>query len=200
MKLRYFLLNKPYGYLSQFTDNTKAKNKTLGELYDFPRDVYSVGRLDKDSEGLLIITNDKGLNHRLLNPRFQHEREYYALVQGAINEDHLKRLEEGVVISLGAGQMYKCRPAKARKLENEPNIGERAKPISSRGDHPLEWLSLTLHEGKNRQVRKMTAAVGLPTLRLFRARIEGLNSSGLKIGETIEMEQEELMNKLFKKA
>lgn len=194
--LRYFVIHKPYGYLSQFTDNTKAKNKTLSELYDFPGDVYPVGRLDKDSEGLLIITNDKGLNHRLLNPAFQHDRTYWAQVHGEVSQKAIDQLEKGVSIRIDSKD-YKTRPAKAKMLEPQPEIPQREKPISPRGGRPVPWIELSLIEGKNRQVRKMTAAVDLPCLRLIRVAIENLKIDGIGRGEVKEFEREELYNLLF---
>lgn len=190
-ELRYFVLHKPYGYLSQFTDNHN-KSKTLAELYNFPKDVYAVGRLDKDSEGLLLLTNDKALNHRLLSPKFKHWRSYWALVEGfeAINDVALSQLENGVQIT-SKQENYITLPAKARLLnEDEMHLAER-NPLP-RIKHVAKWIELSLTEGKNRQVRKMTAAVGFPTLRLVRVSIEGLKLGNLAVGAVKEYPQKEL--------
>ncbi len=146
---RYFIINKPYGVLSQFTD--KDGRKTLASLYQFPKDVYPVGRLDFDSEGLLLLTNDKSLTDYLLNPGNKHEREYYVQVEGIPGEDDLDKLREGVII-----QGKKTLPAKV-KIITPTSIPARIPPIRERKNIPTTWISLTLVEGRNRQVRKMTA-------------------------------------------
>lgn len=181
-KLRYFLFKKPYGVLCQFTD--KDGRKTIGDYYNFPKDVYPVGRLDLDSEGLLLLTNDKKLIDHLLNPGNKHEREYYAQVEGVPNSSAIKQLEEGVVIG---GKV--TLPASARIID-DPNFGERTAPIRIRKTVPAAWISLTLIEGRNRQVRKMTAAVGYPTLRLVRVRILNLALNDLKPGKVKEIPAE----------
>ena len=135
--------------------------------------MYPVGRLDADSEGLLILTNDKQLNHRLLNPEFRHSRTYLAQVDGAVTGEALDKLRRGVTITVN-GRPYKTRPAKAETPEQEPVLPERVPPIRYRKSIPTSWIKLTLSEGKNRQVRKMTAAAGFPTLRLVRVAIEGI--------------------------
>lgn len=165
-QLQYFIVNKPYGVLSQFTD--KEGRKTLTDLYKFPKDVYPVGRLDYDSEGLLLLTNDKSLNDLLLNPKNKHEREYYVQVEGKPDKNSLNKLEEGVII-----EGRKTLPAKVKILD-KIEIPERNPPIRFRKNIPTTWISISLMEGKNRQVRKMTAAIGFPTLRLIRVRIENL--------------------------
>jgi len=192
---RYFIINKPYGILSQFTDPSD-KNRTLGMLYDFPKDVYPVGRLDKDSEGLILITNDRRINHRLLDPQFQHEREYWSQVQGEITEEALHLLKEGIEINID-GKQHHSKPAKAEILEPQPQIPEREPPISPRGQWPLAWIRLILTEGKNRQVRRMTAKVGLPTLRLIRVRVANLQLNHLPTGKVHELTHAEVYQKLF---
>lgn len=192
---RYFLLHKPYGVISQFRDKTE-KNRTLWTLFDFPPEVYPVGRLDKDSEGLLLITNDRSINKRLLNPEFGHEREYWSQVQGEPTPERLEELERGVTISLN-GAPYFTRPAKAKLIEPQPRISSRQPPISPRGTWPVKWISLTLTEGKNRQVRRMTAGVGLPTLRLIRVRIVGLTLEGMGPGDIRELKKDEVYDRLF---
>ena len=183
---RYFLLNKPYGVLTQFTDD--ENRPTLASLYNFPKDVYPVGRLDMDSEGLLLLTNDKPLTDYLLNPKQKHEREYYAQVEGIPTKDALQKLCVGVVI-----EGKKTLPAKA-KLIDDPNFPPRIPPIRERKNIPTSWISLALIEGRNRQVRKMTAAVGFPTLRLVRVRIENLFLGNLKVGEVKEISEKEIVD------
>jgi 23S rRNA pseudouridine2457 synthase len=181
---KYFLVYKPYGVLTQFTDSNKRP--TLGSLYKFPKDVYPVGRLDMDSEGLLLLTNDKSLTDYLLNPKNKHEREYYVQVEGVPKEDDLKKLRKG--IELKDGQTL---PAKVRMID-EPNFSPRTPPIRERKNIPTSWLSITLVEGRNRQVRRMTAAIGFPTLRLVRVRIENLELVYMKIGDVITLTGNEL--------
>lgn len=181
---RYFIINKPYGFLSQFTD--KEGRKTLASMYQFPKDVYPVGRLDLDSEGLLLLTNDKSLTDYLLNPANKHEREYYVQVEGIPAEDDLNKLQEGVII-----QGKKTLPAKV-KIISAPSIQARIPPIRERKNIPTAWISLTLVEGRNRQVRKMTAKIGFPTLRLIRVRIKNILLKNLKSREVKELKLEEI--------
>ncbi|WP_210416914.1 pseudouridine synthase [Echinicola soli] len=184
---RYFVLYKPFGILSQFS----GEAHTLKVVGDFPKDVYPVGRLDKDSEGLLLLTNDKVLNHYLLNPQFGHQRTYLAQVEGVPDAEALRALERGVPIKVD-GKMYHTKPATARLKKNAPLLPERDPPIRYRKTVPDSWVELSLIEGKNRQVRKMTAAVDHPTLRLVRWSMEGLDIGGFKVGEVREMEQDEI--------
>jgi 23S rRNA pseudouridine2457 synthase len=194
---RYFLLNKPDGYISQFSSPHRKKRK-LGELYPFPRSVRPVGRLDKDSEGLLILTNDGQLHQKLLKPREGHEKEYWIQVHGKPTSDALKALEAGPAIQL-EGTTYQPRPAKAALLDPQPTIPPRNKPINARGPYPTPWIKLILTEGKYRQARKMTAMVGLPTLRLIRMRIGGLwlNFDTLPHGRVMEVSKVWLEQQLF---
>jgi len=187
--LRYFALNKPYGVLSQFTD--KEGRRTLKSLYNFPKDVYPVGRLDMDSEGLLLLTNDKFLTNYLLNPKYKHEREYFVQVEGIPTSEALQRLRDGVEI-----ENKKTLPAKVKIIE-EPDFPQRIPPIRERKKIPTSWISITLIEGRNRQVRKMTAAVGFPTLRLVRVRIKNILLGDLKFGEVRELTKTEIEG-LFK--
>ena len=182
---RYFIIYKPYGVLTQFS----GEGPTLASLGAFPREVYPVGRLDKDSEGLLLITDDKWLNHHLLNPRFGHQRTYYAQVEGIPTSEALKQLKSGVTINVD-GSDYKTKPALAKILDPVPLLPERDPPIRYRAAIPDTWIELTLIEGKNRQVRKMTAAVGFPTLRLVRYSMEKITISGMEVGEIRELDQE----------
>ncbi len=178
-KLYYFILNKPYDVLSQFTD--KLNRKTLIGFYEFPKDVYPVGRLDLDSEGLLLLSNDKEMVDFLLNPVNKHEKEYYAQVEGIPDEVSLSKLEEGVVI-----EGKKTLPAKARIIE-DPLFPPRKPPIFPRKNKPVCWLSVVVTEGRYRQVRKMTANIGCPTLRLVRVRIKNVYLGDLPPGKVREL-------------
>lgn len=172
---RYIIFHKPYGVLSQFTQET-PKHQTLKDYIDVP-DVYAVGRLDWDSEGLLLLTNDGRLQHRLSDPRFGHERTYWVQVERIPDVDAITRLQTGIEI-----QGYRTRPAQVRLLPEDPPVGDRHPPIRFRKNVPTAWLEMTLTEGKNRQVRRMTAAVGFPTLRLIRVSIAHLRLDGLAVG------------------
>lgn len=166
--------------------------QTLADVIQVPKDVYPVGRLDYDSEGLLLLTNDKSLNQEILTPGKAHEREYLVQVEGAITREALEQLQKGVQISID-GKPYNTIPAKAKKLNREPLLPERNPPIRYRKDIPTSWISLTLKEGKNRQVRRMTAAVGFPTLRLVRWRIGRQSAEGLLSGEYRMVSKRELL-------
>lgn len=191
---RYFIVYKPYMVLSQFT--SQLNKQTLADILSVPKNVYPVGRLDEDSEGLLILTNDERLNHRLLNPAFAHEREYFVQVDGAITRQAMQRLEKGVEINVH-GIIYKTKPCKAFLFEDEPVLPKRNPPIRYRKSVPAPWIKMILTEGKNRQVRKMTAKVGFPTLRLIRYRIGEITLDDLKPGEMIELPQTTIYKKLF---
>jgi 23S rRNA pseudouridine2457 synthase len=183
-RLLYLIAYKPYNILTQFS--AEKPEETLQVLaYDFPKDVYPVGRLDKDSEGLLLLTNDKRLNHRLLDPRFGHEREYWVQVEKVPTEQALNQLSQGLTLKDG-----KTLPARA-KLLAEPDLPPRDPPIRYRAAIPTAWISLSLTEGRNRQVRRMTAAVGFPTLRLLRWRMEHLTLAGLEPGQVRELSEGE---------
>ena len=156
--------HKPYGVLSAFTPDG-SPNRTLAE-FGFPPRVYPLGRLDADSEGLLLLSDEKGLNHRLLDPRFEHRRTYWAQVEKVPETAALDQLRRGIRL-----RDLQTRPCQAWILEPQPNLPERIPPIRVRKLIPTCWLGLTLTEGKNRQVRRMTAAVGHPTLRLIRTLI-----------------------------
>jgi 23S rRNA pseudouridine2457 synthase len=155
-----------------------------------------VGRLDYDSEGLLLLTNDKSLNHRLLDPQFEHEREYWAQVEGTIHPTAMDMLRTGVIISVD-GKPYKTRPCIVSLIPGEPVLPKRDPPIRYRAHIPTSWIRLVLTEGKNRQVRKMTAKAGFPTLRLIRYRIEKIDLQGLGPGEMRELSKEEIYPLLF---
>ena len=169
------LFNKPYGVLSQFTP--EAGHRALNE-FGFPPNVYAAGRLDHDSEGALLLTDDGKLIKRMLDPKFEHPRTYLAQVDGQITTEALRQLAKGVVI-----KGYHTRPCKAEMAVPPENLWERVPPIRYRAAIPTSWVKLTLIEGKNRQVRHMTAAVGFPTLRLIRIQIGDLTLGDLQPGE-----------------
>lgn len=189
----YYIIYKPYGTLSQFTP--EGNKPALGSLFDFPKDCYPVGRLDSDSEGLLLLTNDGSLNKKLLDPRSGHQRTYFVQVDGDITEEAIALLRKGIDIKV-EGKIYRTASALVEKIE-EPVLPPRNPPVRFRKSIPTSWISLTITEGKNRQVRHMTAAVGFPTLRLVRARIEGIEISQMQPGDVRQMEKGELFNALF---
>lgn len=212
--LHYFIIYKPFQVLSQFT--SEGGKLTLKDYFGVPADVYAVGRLDYDSEGLLLLTNDKQLNHRLLDPRFAHEREYWVQVEGNLKSgversessvqsqesgvesgaSAIKKLEQGVVITVD-GKPYRTKPCRAMAFDEPPAVPERNPPIRYRKNVPDSWLKLVLTEGKNRQVRKMTAQVGFPTLRLIRYRIEQLSIEGLQPGDMQVLTRSAVYTALF---
>jgi len=166
---------KPYDVLTQFTD--RDGRPTLGDYIDV-KGIYSAGRLDKDSEGLLVLTDNGKLDARLTQPKYKHPRTYWAQVERIPDEDALYKLEKGVEI-----KGKQTRPAVARLLPGPPDLPPRPVPIRYRKNVPTAWLELTLTEGRNRQVRRMTAAVGHPTLRLVRWAIGPVTLAGLTPGE-----------------
>jgi 23S rRNA pseudouridine2457 synthase len=186
MKLRYFLLYKPYGVLCRFSG--WEDRKTLAHFGPFPGDVYPAGRLDMNSEGLVLLTNDGALIHRLLEPRYGHVRTYLAQVERVPSEEALEKLRRGVFI-----EKRRTRPAGVRLLKQEPRLPEREIPIRFRKSVPTAWLRIRLREGRNRQVRRMTAAVGHPTLRLVRVAIGGLKLEELQPGESRELTEKKIM-------
>lgn len=190
---KYFIVHKPFNVLSQFT--SEDDKKTLKDIFDVPSDVYPVGRLDYDSEGLLILTNDKKLNHYLLNPMHEHEREYWVQVEGEITKETIEKLQNGVSINVN-GKIYHTKKCKAQKFHSSPSVDERKPPIRFRKSISDSWIKIILTEGKNRQVRKMTAQVGFPTLRLIRYRIEKITLEHLHSGEMKMLTQTELYNLL----
>ncbi|MDB6122638.1 MAG: pseudouridine synthase [Pedosphaera sp.] len=168
--------NKPYGVISQFTPDG-SPNRILAE-FGFPKNVYPIGRLDADSEGLLLLSDEPALNERLLHPRQGHARIYWAQVENIPTVDSLKELAKGVVI-----QGWKTLPCKAWLLDPQPEVSPRLPPIRERKSIPTAWIGLELVEGKNRQVRRMTAAIGHPTLRLMRVRIGEFGLGELPAGK-----------------
>ena len=176
--------NKPYGVLSQFTPDG-SPNRTLAE-FGFPQEVYPIGRLDADSEGLLLLSDEAGLNTRLLDPEHGHPRCYWAQVERIPSPEALAELAGGVTI-----QDYKTRPCRAWLLDPQPEVPPRDPPIRVRKSVPDCWVALELHEGKNRQVRRMTAAIGHPTLRLVRRSIGELMLGALAPGVWKELSIDE---------
>ncbi|HEY6159714.1 MAG TPA: pseudouridine synthase [Bacteroidia bacterium] len=193
MSFQYFIISKPYGMLSQFTP--EDGHAGLGDLYKFPKDVYPVGRLDTDSEGLLLLTNDKKLNHLLLDPKHAHQRAYLAQLDGAITDEALERLVRGVHIRVN-DKDHLAKAVKAEQAGAPENLPERNPPIRYRKSIPTSWIKLVLTEGKNRQVRKMTAAAGFPTLRLIRIGIEDIQIGDMKPGDVLELQKDTVYKKL----
>lgn len=172
------LFNKPFNVLSQFTDRSVPPRPTLAAFIDVP-DVYTAGRLDYDSEGLLVLTDDGVVAHRLTDPRHVHPKTYLVQVEGVATTHLLQRLCAGVALRDGV-----TRPARAVRLaEPPPGLWPREPPVRYRRSVADSWIELTIHEGRNRQVRRMTAAVGLPTLRLIRQRVGDYHLGSLQPGE-----------------
>lgn len=189
--LKYYLIYKPYGMMSQFTK--EGDKPTLADLgFAFPKDVYPVGRLDHDSEGLLLLTNDKTLNHHLLNPKNHYQKTYWVQVDREITDSAVVELAKGVVIKLD--KAYLTQPCTVRKIEKPNSLPERVPPVRFRLNVPTSWIEIVLTEGKNRQVRKMTAAVGFPTLRLVRCAIGNLKIGALSPGDVRELTDKEVQN------
>ncbi|WP_435139552.1 pseudouridine synthase [Formosa sp. A9] len=183
---KHFKIYKPYGYLSQFVNNGQKQHrkKLLGELGDFPEGIMSIGRLDEKSEGLLLLTTD-GKTSDLINSS-KVDKEYYAQVDGDISETAIKQLQDGVEIGLH-GKKYITKPCTVFKLDTPPNLPERRKKLRDDRHGPTSWVSLTLNEGKFRQVRKMTSAVGFPTLRLVRVRVGTIFLDDLQPGDSLKV-------------
>jgi 23S rRNA pseudouridine2457 synthase len=191
---QYILFNKPFQVLSQFSQ--EGDKLTLANfLKNLPKDVYPVGRLDYDSEGLLLLTNDNTLKHRLLEPKYKLPKTYWAQVEGEICIDAIHKLKTGVTISVNS-KSYRTLPANAAPLDIEliQSINDRNPPIRFRKNSPTSWLSLEITEGKNRQVRKMTAAVNLPTLRLIRTAIANISINDLQPGTFRNLTKAEVQN------
>lgn len=181
---QYLLFYKPYGVLSQFSD--AQGRPTLKNYISIP-DVYPVGRLDRDSEGLLLLTNHGWLQHRLCDPKFSHPRVYWVQVERQPSSTDLEPLRHGIKI-----QNYQTRPAQVRCLSSPPDLPPRHPPIRVRKTIPTAWLEITLTEGRNRQVRRMTAAVGFPTLRLIRVAIGSLTLGSLALGQWRALQSQEV--------
>lgn len=190
MHHRHFILFKPYGYLSQFKYDLKRTKKLLGELYDFPLGTMAIGRLDEDSEGLLLLTTDGKLSDYICSSGI--EKEYYLQVDGLITEQAINQLQEGVEIGF-EGIRYQTLPCQAKLISQVPNFPPRAKKIRDERHGPTSWVSVTVNEGKFRQVRKMLSAVGFPVLRLVRVRI---GSVGLEMLEDQNVKEIPELNQL----
>ena len=192
---RYFVVHKPFGYISQFSgeENDLTLQNLIAEnqLKNFPKDIYPVGRLDKDSEGLLLLTNDNQFKTKLLNPKNDQFKTYWVQVEGNISEDAIFKLKSGGIEIKHNGKTHNCLPAKVSRLENI-EIQERNPPIRFRAKIPTSWIEIQLREGKNRQIRKMTAAVGFPTLRLIRVGIQKLKIKQFRLGTLTEIALKEI--------
>ncbi len=180
----HFKIFKPYGFLSQFVQEPRKKKKLLAELSDFPDKTMAIGRLDHDSEGLLLLTTDGMLSYKIRDKSI--EKEYYVQVDGEITEEAMYQLQKGVEITV-TGAKYLTLPCKAFALLNEPQIPTRGRNIRDSRHGPTSWISITLCEGKKRQIRKMTAAVGFPTLRLVRVRIGNIFIDSMSSGDVVEL-------------
>lgn len=178
--------------ISQFTSSHKKKCLDVLD-FKFPKDVYPLGRLDENSEGLLVLTNDKKLNYKLLSPEFEHKRIYLVQLQGIITKEALEQLEKGVTIALDSGP-YTTKPCKVKQVNKPESLAPRGHPISDK--LPTSWIELTLTEGKFHQVRKMTAGVGFPCLRLIRIAIEDLRLENMQPSEVREIKRDAIYKKL----
>lgn len=190
IQTKYYLLYKPFGVLSQFTPDHEGQI-TLSSLADFPPDVYPIGRLDRDSEGLLLLTNDNAFKNNVLSPEIGLAKTYLVQVEGRPTQINLQPLQTGVTIRLNKRSVA-LKPADVKILNDVPELPARIPPIRFRRDIPDQWIEVTIHEGKNRQVRRMLAAVGFPVLRLVRSQIGQLKLNSMVPGEVIEMERQEL--------
>ena len=186
MTHRHFIIHKPFGTLSQFVNPAKRRKVLLGELYDFPEKTMAIGRLDVDSEGLLFLTTDGRMSEYIRGRKV--EKEYHVQVDGEIDDAAIEQLQNGVDIGVkGIDGKYRTLPCRASRLQNPPNFPPRTKRLREARHGATSWVSIILTEGKNRQIRKMTAAVGFPTLRLFRVRIGEVELQSLPAGEVLEV-------------
>ena len=192
---RYYVISKPFGFLSQFTKEV-PDHKVLSDLFKFPKDVYPVGRLDRDSEGLLLLTNDKRMNKDLLDPSSKKKKTYWVQVEGVPSNSDLDTLRNGRLTIRINKKDHKCAPAKLRLLGETVDLPNRNPPIRTRENIPTFWVQIELTEGKNRQVRKMFAKIGYPVLRLVRVKIGGINIEGMQIGDVRELTKIEALQAL----
>ena len=185
-KHRHFIIYKPYGYLSQFASNASKQQskKFLGDLHDFPEGIMAIGRLDEKSEGLLLLTTDGKMSDFVNSKKV--DKEYYAQVNGDITMEAIEQLAKGVEIGF-EGKKYQTKPCKVFKLDTLPELPTRSQKIRDNRHGPTSWISLTLNEGKFRQVRKMTSAVGFPTLRLVRVRVGAIQLNTMPVGAVVEV-------------
>jgi 23S rRNA pseudouridine2457 synthase len=191
----YFLIYKPFQVLSQFT-SIEGK-LCLKDILHVPTDVYPVGRLDYDSEGLLLITNDKSVNQQLLNPLNAHQRTYWVQVDGAITEAALAQLSKGVPINVD-GKIYQTKPAQLENLPETIVVPDRNPPIRFRKSIPTSWVAIQITEGKHRQVRKMFAQVGFPVLRLIRAKLGKYSIDKMQPGDCLSLTAAEVQEGFFR--
>ncbi len=187
-QIQHFKLFKPYGFISQFVINGKQKRnkRLLGELYNFPKGTMAIGRLDEKSEGLLLLTTDGATSTFITSNQI--EKEYYVQVDGLITSNAIQVLATGVLITVNS-KPYLTKPSKVFVLEKTPNFPERGRKIRDARHGPTSWISITITEGKFRQVRKMTSAVGFPTLRLVRVRVGTITLANLKMGEVERLKE-----------
>ena len=191
----YYLLYKPFQVLSQFT--TTDNKLCLKDIVDVAKDVYPVGRLDYDSEGLLFLSNDTKMNHQLLHPSFEHKRTYLVQVEGIITTEAIEQLAKGVSINVN-GIKYHSQPALVSQIEANPAVPERNPPIRCRKLVPTSWAQIELTEGKNRQVRKMFAAVNFPVLRLIRSQIGQFTIKGMQPRDLIHLSHQDVQEGFFR--
>lgn len=180
----HYKIFKPHGYLSQFVPETRKSKKLLGELTDFPLGTMAIGRLDHDSEGLLLLTTDGMVSHQVRSKKV--DKEYYVQVDGDIDDEAISKLQQGVEIGI-KGEKYLTLPCKVFKLNCEPELPSNGRRVRDARHGPMSWISITISEGKNRQIRKMTAASGFPTMRLVRVRIGNITLDKMQPGEVIEL-------------
>ena len=193
--MQYYLLYKPFQVLSQFT--SEGGKRCLKDIIEVEKDVYPVGRLDYDSEGLLLLTNDASINHQLLHPSFEHQRTYWVQVDGAITMAAANALSKGVMINID-GKQYQTKQATVKLLPDDLEVSDRNPPIRFRKSIPATWAAITLTEGKNRQVRKMFAAVGFPVLRLIRAQMGNYTISKMQPGDLLSLTAQEVKAGFFR--
>jgi len=193
--MQYYLLYKPFQVLSQFTSSDGKM--CLKDIMEVEKDVYPVGRLDYDSEGLLLLTNDSSINHQFLHPSFEHQRTYWVQVEGAITQEAAAILSKGVIINID-GQQYKTKKAIVNLLPDTIEVPDRNPPIRYRKSIPTSWVSIELTEGKNRQVRKMFASVGYPVLRLIRAQLGNYNIGKMQPGDLLSLSAQEVKAGFFR--
>ncbi|MEI6859446.1 MAG: pseudouridine synthase [Shewanella sp.] len=181
---RHYMIFKPHGFLSQFIPETRKNKKLLSELADFPTGIMAIGRLDHDSEGLLLLTTDGMISHQIRSKKV--EKEYYVQVDGNIHDEAILRLQQGVEIGI-KGEKYLTLPCKVVKLDGEPRLADNGRKIRDPKHGPMSWISITINEGKHRQIRKMNAAAGFPTMRLVRVCIGNIHLDNMLPGEVIEI-------------
>lgn len=189
----YFVVYKPYGMLSQFT--SEGNKPALSSLFKFPLDCYPVGQLETDSEGLLLLTNDKKVSQKFLNPTVEFKRTYFVQVDGDISQEAIEKLRAGFEVKV-EGKIVKTGKATVEKIE-EPSLPLRNPPVRFRKTVPTSWISITLTEQKNKQVRAMLSGVGFPALRIVRIKMGNLEISSMLSGDVIEMKNTEVYGKLF---